>query len=118
MASPGKPDLAVANAGPDAGDGKGSVSVLLGDGNGGFGANTDLAASYAPASVAIADVNRDGKLDLVVANVANPLGGPPGGCISVLLGDGTGYFGAPVNLAAVAGPYFLTLGDVNVDGKL
>ena len=38
----GNPDLAVANVDSD------NVSVLLGDGSGGFGAKTDFATGYEP----------------------------------------------------------------------
>jgi hypothetical protein len=57
----GAPDLAVANAGVN------TVSVLLGDGAGGFGAKSDFAAGGG-FSVAAADFDRDGAPDLAVAN--------------------------------------------------
>src|SRR5207245_290577 len=44
-----------------------SVSVLLGNGDGTFGARTDYDAVYSPISVAIGDLNGDGHLDLAVA---------------------------------------------------
>jgi VCBS repeat protein/Ser-Thr-rich glycosyl-phosphatidyl-inositol-anchored membrane family protein/FG-GAP repeat protein len=77
----GKPDLVVVN------DGAGTVSVLLGNGDGTFGAKTDFTGGYG--SLAIADVNVDGKPDLVVA------GYPTGGAVSVLLGNGDGSFEPP-----------------------
>jgi hypothetical protein len=55
-------DLAVANGFFD------SVSVLLGDGSGGFGVATNFATGNAPFSVAVGDLNGDGKLDLAIAN--------------------------------------------------
>ena len=59
----GKPDLAVANAGSS------TVSVLLNNGNGTFGAWTDgWRTGSGPRSVAIGDLNRDGKPDLATAN--------------------------------------------------
>jgi hypothetical protein len=48
----GRPDVVTAIHGPGA-----SVSVLLGDGAGGFGANTDFVATGAHRSVAIGDVS-------------------------------------------------------------
>ena len=73
----GKPDLAVANYGSN------TVSVLLGNGDGGFGAKTDFATGSDPYSVAIGDLNGDGKPDLAVANSSS-------NTVSVLLGNGDG----------------------------
>ena len=100
-----KPDLVVANQGSS------TVSVLLGNGAGGFGAKTDFATGAFPYSVAIGDVNGDLKPDLVVAN-----SGP--GTVSVLLGDGAGGFGARTDFATGAHPQSVAVGDVNGDGKL
>jgi uncharacterized protein (DUF2141 family) len=58
----GRLDLAVANAGSN------TVSVLLGNGAGGFQAQTQYATGTNPDSVAIGDLNGDGRLDLAVAN--------------------------------------------------
>ncbi len=54
------------------------------------------------------DVNADGHLDYVSVYGAG---------ISVLLGDGTGRFGAPVNTAVRTSPAALAVGDVNGDGR-
>ena len=82
----GKPDLAVANYGSN------TVSVLLGNGAGGFGAKTDFATGTGPHSVAIGDLNGDGKPDLAVANDGS-------NTVSVLLGNGAGGFGAKTDFA-------------------
>src|SRR5829696_5042886 len=52
----------------------------------GFGAATNFAAGTSPQSVAIGDFNRNGNLDLAVANEGSAN-------VSVLLGNGTGGFG-------------------------
>ena len=63
------------------------MSVLLGNGNGTFAAKTDLRHGLAPYSVAVADLNGDGKPDLVSANLNSST-------VSVLLGNGNGTFAA------------------------
>ena len=45
-----------------------TVSILLGDGDGGFSAPTDFATGIGPVSIAVGDFNGDGKQDLSVAN--------------------------------------------------
>jgi hypothetical protein len=72
------------------------------------------AASYPlgtlPEAVVTADVNNDGKLDLLTAN-------PSTNTVGVMLGKGNGTFAAAHNYAAGAGPVSLAVGDLNNDGK-
>jgi hypothetical protein len=84
--------------------------VLLGDGKGGFSAATNFSVGTSPKSIALSDVNRDGNLDIAVANAGS-------NNVSVLLGDGTGNFSADANLVAVASPEALAVSDFNGDGK-
>lgn len=51
-----------------ANDGGGSVSVLLGAGDGKFQAQAAFDVGTNPAHVAVGDFNRDGHLDIVTAN--------------------------------------------------
>ncbi|CAF3555293.1 unnamed protein product [Rotaria sp. Silwood1] len=70
--------------------------------------------SSTPTSVTEADVNGDGKLDIIVANKAS-------NTIGVLLNSGDGTFPAQAVLTQVAGatgPVSVTTADVNSDGKL
>ena len=65
----GIPDLVVANQCSDSSCASGTVSVLLGKGKGAFqpAVNYGSGGQYA-SSVAVADVNHDGKPDLIVTN--------------------------------------------------
>src|SRR6478735_5114964 len=63
-----------------------------------------------PRSVAITDLNGDGKPDLVTANGSS-------NNVSVLLGTGTGSFGAASNFAVGTNPFSVAIADVNGDGK-
>jgi hypothetical protein len=88
----------------------GSVSVLLGDGIGGFGPRADFATEETPFMSALGDVSGDGKIDLAVAN-------PNFNTVSVLLGDGSGGFASRADFAAGMTPVSVAIGDVNGDGK-
>ena len=55
-------------------------------------------------------MNGDGKLDLVVADFS--------GGVAVLLGTGSGSFGAASTFSAGTNPQSVTTADVNGDGKL
>lgn len=90
-----------------------NVSVLLGNGGGTFQAavNCPTKASGSPFSVAVSDLNCDGKPDLTVANWGS-------GNISVLLGQGNGSFQTAVKIStnSLPGyPYSLTVDDFNGD---
>ena len=74
--------------------GAAGMAVLLGDGNGGLQAAGKLA--FAPDSIAAADFNLDGNLDLAVST-GNP-------SLEVFLGDGTGAFPTMVPVNAASAP--------------
>ncbi|MGA2653308.1 MAG: FG-GAP-like repeat-containing protein [Terracidiphilus sp.] len=103
----GIPDLAVANYGD------GTVTILLGNGNGTFtqAANSPLTVGSGPSSIAAADFNGDGIPDLAVANVS-------GNTISILLGNGDGTFTQAANspLTVGNGPLSVAVGDFNGNG--
>jgi len=114
----GKPDLIVTNGGSYYYPGD-TVSVLLGNGDGTFKTQQTFATGYIPASVAVADINGDGKPDLVIANYGVPslYGSNLPGTVSVLLGNGNGTFKPQQTFGAGDYPQFVTVSDVNGDGK-
>ncbi len=110
----GKPDLAVTPPLPAPGDAAPkTISILLGNGNGTFGAPTAVQVGNQPSSLAVADFNGDGKPDLAV--VVAPTG--TAGAVAILLGKGDGTFGAPAMYAAGIAPSSVAAGDFNLDGK-
>ena len=119
----GKPDLIVPNSCASSSNCSigGSVGVLLGKGDGTF----QTAVAYGSGgndaeSVAVADVNGDGKLDLLVANFCsgNTSCSLPG-TLGVMLGNGDGTFQSVVSYS-LGGPALISIAatDVNGDGKL
>ena len=105
----GKADLAVADLFGN------YVTVLLGNGNGGFTAVSGgpFSAGSFPASVAMGDFNSDGRADLAVANSGD-------NNVTVLLGNGNGGFtavsGSP--FAVGSSPQSVAVGDFDGDGKV
>lgn len=113
----GKPDVVVAN-GACAGY-EGSVAVLLGNGDGTFkiASNYDSGADVA-VQVSVADLNNDGKPDLLVANLFSK-NGKGNGKVGILLGNGDGTFqvARTYDTGEIA-TNSLAVGDANGDGKL
>src|ERR1017187_1485564 len=101
----------------------GSVGVLLGNGDGTFQpAVTYLSGGYFTQSVAVADVNGDGKPDILVVNdctsAINCAYTVGNGSVAVLLGNGDGTFQPAV--AYDSGGQFpngVLVTDLNKDGK-
>jgi len=101
----GKFDLATANTDSN------SVSILIGDGLGGFSpaAGSPIAFPSGPTALAVADFNLDGVVDMAVdAGGSSP---------SILLGSGDGTFVAAAASAGTPGRLASTVGDFNADGK-
>jgi hypothetical protein len=118
----GKPDVMVANSSTSLDVDNGNVGVLLGNGDGTL--QTAVAygsGAFGAASVAVADVNGDGKLDLVVANcsgTASSCIGTVPGDVGVLLGNGNGTFQTAVSYGSGANtPFGVAVADVNGDGR-
>jgi hypothetical protein len=112
----GIPDLAVVNRNDNSHGDPGSVSVLLGQGDGSFQAPVNYAVGPSPRAVAVGDFNGDGSLDLVVANFGESFGA--GSSVSVLLGNGDGSFQSAQDFPTQGGSTSVAVGDFNGDGSL
>jgi hypothetical protein len=104
----GNLDLAVAS------DVAGSISILLGNGDGTFKAVTYVATGATQVgSVAVADFNHDGKLDLATTSA-------PDNTIYILLNNTANKvlsFQAPKPNPMAGGPYYLTIADFDRNGR-
>ncbi len=91
------------------------VSLLLGDGAGGFAEPIMLevgpALFHDPRSIALADVTGDGHVDILTANSVSSN-------LSLLAGDGTGAFASAVYLTVGEGPVVVEVADVTGDDLL
>jgi hypothetical protein len=105
----GKLDLAIANQGGS------TLTILLGNGDGTFtpSSGSPVAVGRNPYALAAADLNSDGKLDLVVGNSTDST-------LSILLGNGDGTFtpAASSPVALPSPPTSIAVGDFNGSGRL
>jgi hypothetical protein len=121
MNGDGRPDLVVAST-PSVDDGTGhriyfgEVSVRLGNGDGTFVTGTSFPTGQSPWSLAVADLNGDGRLDVVAANRGQPLESTPGSTASVLLGNGDGTLGPKTDFDTGMVPVSVAVKDLNGDG--
>lgn len=104
----GKRDFVAANSTA----GQNSVSIRLGNNDGTFTspATPQVSVGVQPFAVAVADFNKDGKMDFVTANRS-------GGSASVRFGNGAGAFVTPVEVSAGSVPSAVVVGDFNNDGN-
>ena len=100
-----------------AGTGRGSVTVIpshgVEDGDAGqrYRPARDYVLGGGPFDVAVGDLNRDGRLDIAVANADSDT-------IDLLFNQGAGNFATPVTLPFPGNPRGIALGDFNRDGTL
>jgi FG-GAP-like repeat len=87
------------------------LTVLIGDGRGGFVEAPDSPFDFGDQvfHAVVADVNRDGKMDVIAA---------AGDSLRLMLGDGRGGFAKGPTTQTGRGTWRLDLGDLNADGKM
>jgi hypothetical protein len=86
--------------------------VFINRGDGSFAPRHNYATGRGPFSVAIGDLNGDGKRDLATANNrANT------NTVSVLANRGDGSFQAKLDYATGRSPFSVAIGDLNGDGR-
>jgi hypothetical protein len=89
----------------------GRLALLLGHGDGTFATPSYVTLGTRDVWLTSADLNNDGKLDLVSANF-------DGGSVSLLRGNGDGSFAAATTLGAQPQVAFVASADWNRDGRL
>lgn len=102
----GKPDIICANGGSQ------TLSVLTNNGSGGFilAASPATGADGTPIGLVAADINNDGRLDLICGNVG---GAVVGHTLSVLTNNGSGGFNLASTPSVGARPVSVAAIDIN-----
>ena len=107
LTNDGKLDLVIAS--PGFGGFGSALTVALGKGDGTFPTSKSIDGATAPDHPVVADVNGDGKPDLMVITAAS---------VSVMRGNADGTFLAPTVIAFGTRPAALVAADVNGDGHI
>ena len=101
----------------------GTVSILLGDGKGGFrnAPGSPFPAGAKPWQLSITDLNGDGNADLAIIPYQRDITSPSENAVTLLLGDGRGSFrpmhGSPLSLRECQGPNSISAGNLDGEGE-
>ncbi|MFQ5666316.1 MAG: FG-GAP-like repeat-containing protein [Candidatus Binatia bacterium] len=87
----------------------GAVDILLADPDGSLAAPISFSVGTSPVDIDWGDFNKDGQLDLVVANSASD-------ALSILIGNGDGTFHSATSLPSTGGPRAVAVADFDRDG--
>ena len=107
----GKPDIVTANG--EGWSGPGTVSVLLGRGDGTFEAAQSFPTAQGPKGIVVADFNGDHHPDIATAISG---GWRETNQVNVMLGHGDGTFDPPASYTVGWVPSWIATGDFNRDG--
>ncbi|CAF1431265.1 unnamed protein product [Rotaria sordida] len=92
-----------------------NIGIFLGDGNGSFNVflNYSTTIGSTPYSLVVDDINKDGRLDVIVANYGTDN-------VGIFLGYGNGNFAGMMTFPTGIGsrPYSVAVADFNDDGRL
>ena len=111
MDGDGKPDIVVVNSNDN------NILILHGKGDGTFNRPNSTLVGFAPGqttfqSIAVADVNHDGHIDVVVTDT-----GSTAATIKLYLGKAGGGFQHPRQYATDPGPRYVLVSDLDGDGN-
>ena len=104
----GLADIAVTFRACTRGGMPGGVVLLFGTGDGSFRAPVVTQLPGLIGDIKAADIDGDGKLDLIISSYRN---------VTVLAGNGDGTYQVPVSFGAGEGAYVMDAGDINGDGR-
>ncbi|HYS07067.1 MAG TPA: VCBS repeat-containing protein [Candidatus Dormibacteraeota bacterium] len=95
---------------PTCPDVPGDVEIFLGRGDGTLGPRTIIKEGDHPDAVAVADLNGDGRADLIAGNSSS-------NDVSIFLGDGHGAFAPEIRIATGPSPAALAVRDLDGDAR-
>jgi hypothetical protein len=111
----GRPDVAVGSVYSDGGRAQNKLTIMLGNGSGGFrrAAGSPIALPGMPFSIAVADLNADARLDIAVTNSYAERDS-----VTVHIGNATGRFRPAVDSPFdMSSPTKIEVAELNGDGK-
>jgi hypothetical protein len=108
----GNPDLAIGSTNNTIG----TLGIRLGNGTGNFPNEVATGLVQAVTDISAADFNLDGNTDLIMTNNLG-YAAQPTNAARLILGNGNGGFGSPVNFGVGASPVDLEVKDFNNDGR-